>query len=308
MNLSPKFSLPSTFSPLPIAALIFNALVWGVSWWPFRQLEVQGLHPLWTTVCMYVLSASTIMLSKPHALGQVLRAPGLWVLMLAFGATNAAFNWGVVVGDVVRVVFLFYLMPLWVAFLARFILGERFTMLTFLRLLIALLGAAFVLWPEHGEQKMGWYLHFSDVLGLIGGFSFALTNVMLRHQACCSEEGKALSMFIGGILVPGTLACTLCLQSMIASPPNWAWGWGSAVVCLAILFMSSNLLLQYGAARLPANVTSIVMLIEVVFAAVSAILFGAGVLTIKLMIGGALILIAAALSVWSKKKAGDEPA
>ncbi len=94
---------------------------------------------------------------------------------------------------------------------------------------------------------------------------------------------------------------------MIASPPNWAWGWSSAIVCLAILFMLSNLLLQYGAARLPANVTAIVMLIEVVFAAVSAILFGAGVLTPKLMIGGMLILIAAALSVWMQK-AGDEPA
>ena len=217
MKLSLKSFSLSVFSILPIVALIFNALVWGISWWPFRQLEAQGLHPLWTTLGMYVLSASTVMLSKPHALGQVLRTPGLWVLMLAFGTTNAAFNWGVVVGDVVRVVFLFYLMPLWVALLARFFLGERFTMLTLLRLWIALLGAAFVLWPDHGVPKTGWYLHFSDVLGLIGGFSFALTNVMLRHQACRSEEGKALSMFIGGILVPGTLACTLCLQGMIAS-------------------------------------------------------------------------------------------
>ncbi len=293
------------FSILPILALLLNALVWGISWWPFRQLEARGLHPLWTTVVIYVFSTSCLMLSKPHALGQLLHAPGLWVLMLAFGMTNAAFNWGVVVGDVVRVVFLFYLMPLWVALLARFILGESFTLLILLRLLLALLGAAFVLWPESGAPKTGWYLHFSDVLGLLGGFAFALTNVMLRHQAQRSEESRALAMFMGGMSVAGVLACTLSLRGVIDGPPSLAWGWSSAIFCLAVLFMSSNLLLQYGAARLPANVTSIVMLIEVVFAAVSAILFGAGVLTTKLMIGGALILLAAILSV-SSKKVGDE--
>ena len=31
------------------AALVFNALVWGLSWWPLRQLQGYGLHPLWTT-------------------------------------------------------------------------------------------------------------------------------------------------------------------------------------------------------------------------------------------------------------------
>jgi hypothetical protein len=31
---------------LPAIALVFNAFTWGVSWWPFRQLEAAGLHPL----------------------------------------------------------------------------------------------------------------------------------------------------------------------------------------------------------------------------------------------------------------------
>ena len=33
---------------MPAIALIFNAFVWGVSWFPFRQLEGHGLHPVWT--------------------------------------------------------------------------------------------------------------------------------------------------------------------------------------------------------------------------------------------------------------------
>ena len=29
---------------LPVLGLLFNAFTWGVSWWPFRQLQQQGLH------------------------------------------------------------------------------------------------------------------------------------------------------------------------------------------------------------------------------------------------------------------------
>jgi hypothetical protein len=51
----------------------------------------------------------------------------LWVLVLAAGTTNATFNWAVTIGDVVRVVLLFYLMPLWAVLLARLLLKERLT-------------------------------------------------------------------------------------------------------------------------------------------------------------------------------------
>ena len=112
---------------LAALALVFNALVWGTSWWPFRWLQAAGLHPLWATALIYTLASTVIVAVRPRALGQVLRTPALWVLVAAAGTTNAAFNWGVVIGDVVRVVLLFYLMPLWTVLLARLLLGERFT-------------------------------------------------------------------------------------------------------------------------------------------------------------------------------------
>ena len=37
------------------AALMVNALVFGLSWWPFRQLQALGLHPMWTTSLTYLL-------------------------------------------------------------------------------------------------------------------------------------------------------------------------------------------------------------------------------------------------------------
>ena len=140
-------------APLVAAlALCVNAFVWGTSWWPFRQLEAAGLHPLWATVMIYALSATLIATLRPQAVGQVLRTPALWVLVLASGTTNAAFNWAVTIGDVVRVVLLFYLMPLWAVLLARWLLHEPLTRRAGLRVLLALAGAAIVLWPDGGSE------------------------------------------------------------------------------------------------------------------------------------------------------------
>jgi len=278
----------------PALCLSFNALVWGLSWWPFRQLQAFGLHPLWATVLVYLLAVVAILAVRPGALRQLLHTPALWVLLVASGTTNAAFNWAMVIGDVVRVVLLFYLMPLWAVLLARLLLNEALTAMAALRVALALAGAAVVLWPPGG----GWPLPstLADALGVIGGFSFALNNVMLRREAARPEAGRALAMFTGGVLVAGALATALALRGEVAWPPAPASAWVLGALVLSVLFLLSNLALQHGAARLPANVTAVVMLTEVVFAAGSALLLGGGVMTMPLLLGGALIVGAAVLA------------
>ena len=277
-----------------VLALTFNAFVWGVSWWPFRQLQGAGLHPLWSTVGVYALSVAALSVLRPQAWRELLSTPVLWVLVLASGTTNAAFNWAVTVGDVVRVVLLFYLMPLWAVLLARWLLHEPLTAGAMARVVLALAGAAVILWPVGG----GWPVPhtLAEALGLLGGFSFALNNVMLRREARRSEAARALAMFAGGVLVAGVPALLLTAQGSVAGPPTLAWGWGLGMLVLGALFLASNLALQYGAARLPANVTAVVMLTEVLFAAVSSLLLGAGTLDGRLAIGGAAIMAAALLA------------
>lgn len=291
-------SAPHAPALTPALALMLNALVWGTSWWPLRQLQAWELHPLWATVFVYALSAALIVVLRPRAFAQVLHAPALWVLVIASGTTNAAFNWAVVIGDVVRVVLLFYLMPLWAVLLARLLLHEPLSRGAGLRVALALIGAGIVLWPP---ETSGWAnlplpRSLPDWLGVLGGFSFALNNVMLRREAQRPEEGRALAMFGGGVLVAGALATALALSEQAPWPPAPAPGWTLLALLLAALFLASNLALQYGAARLPANVTSVIMLTEVLFASLSALALGGGALTPQLMLGGGLILAAALLS------------
>ena len=317
-----------------VLALVFNAFAWGVSWWPFRHFEQLGLHPLWLTALIYALVVLAVLAVRPGALIELLRTPALWLLVLAAGTTNASFNWAVTLGDVVRVVLLFYLMPLWAVLLARPLLGERLGWRAGLRVALALAGALIVLWPAaepaaaalagagtamtagaasaHAAAPTttttsttttaAWAvtspLGLADVLALIGGFSFALNNVMLRREARRSESARALAMFAGGAIVSAGLALLLGAAGGVPNlpPPQAAWLWG--VLALAVWFLLGNLALQYGAARLPAHTTAVVMITEVLFASATAIAWGAGTLGLQAAAGGTLIVAAAVLAAW----------
>lgn len=279
---------------MPYLGLLFNALVWGLSWWPLRHLQAQGLHPLWATLLFFLLGGVLIGVSRPQAWATVWRTPALWVLALASGATNAAFNWGVSTGEVVRVVLLFYLMPLWAVGLAWWLLGERITRMALVRVSLALCGALLVLRPAEG----GWpaFHGLADWLGLLGGMGFAITNVMLRRQSRQAASARALAMFLGGITLPAALGAVLASQALIPHWPPLQVAWLLPALALGALFFAGNMALQYGASRLPVHITSVVMLTEVVFAASSAVWLGGEVLCPTILAGGALIMAAALMA------------
>lgn len=305
---------------LAVAALLINATVWGLSWWPFRHLHGLGLHPLWSTALVYLLAAVVIGALQPGAWRGLARSPALLALLLAAGGTNAAFNWAVSVGEVTRVVLLFYLTPLWTVPLAWALLGERPDRAIALRVALALGGALLVLTAGPAEAEAGaaagsgaeaagrdLLRRGADLLGLLGGMCFALTNVLLRREAAQPEAQRALAMFAGGALVPGAVAAlgaAALPQAGIGWPSPDVAAWWAPALGLALAFLVANLALQYGAARLPANVTSVVMPAEVPIAALSAMAWAGEAVPATVWVGGALILLATLLAALGGRR-GD---
>lgn len=284
-------------SSLPVAALLFNALVWGLAWWPFQRMHQAGLHPLWATACMYALVLLALLASRRGILGQLRDHPQLWLLALASGLNNVAFNWAVTIGDVVRVILLFYLMPGWAVLLAWSILGERPTAAALLRLALAFTGVVLVLLPQGGAKAhLLQSLSLADALALLGGFMFALTNVTLRRLHAVPGQARMFSMFAGCMLMALTVAFAGRQANVVEAFPPWNTTWAVTGLVLAGLLMLGNWALQFGAARLAAGTTALVMLSEVVFASVSSALMGASTLSTRTVLGGALILLAALLA------------
>ena len=312
---------------LAVLALALNALVWGLSWWPLRQLDTHGLHPLWATACVFALATVVLILITPSGWRHFKQHPQLWWLMAASGLTNVGFNWAVTTGDVVRVVLLFYLMPTWSLLLAWWLLGERPTRGALMRLSLALVGVLLVLktpdspWPVPQDV--------SDVLALLAGFSFALTNIWLLRLQHTPESSRMLAMFGGGALMALACAAVATLTGLIPAvfalpmdgfgmSPIAVWlsdanmtqviaTWAPYVLGLSAAFLVSNFTLQYGAARLSAHTTAMVMMSEVVFASVSSVALGASALTWRVGLGGGMIVTAALLASHIQTSKGNTP-
>ncbi len=250
---------------------------------------------MWATALVYLLVAAAIVAWDRGAPAKVARAPSLWPLLVASGVSNACFNWAVTIGDVIRVVLLFYLMPAWAALLARSVLGEALRPAVLARVGLALAGAAVVLKPPDAPWPVPRDL--ADLLAIVGGMGFAATNVLLRREAAQPESARAFAMFAGGFAVAGALGAVLTVAGAIPGPPAPAGAWLAGVGVLALMFGVGNLCLQHGAARLPANVTAVVLLSEVVFASVSAVLLGGETVSARTLVGGAMIVVAALLAV-----------
>ena len=215
-----------------------------------------------------------------------------------------AFNWAVTVGDVVRVVLLFYLMPAWSVLLAWRVLGERPTRMAVVRLVMAFAGVALVLVPADASiERMVGHLSGADLLALAGGFCFALTNVTLRRLHQLPSESRMLAMFGGGALMATASACAGLLAGFVTPVPALAMGWVVVALLLATAFLLSNYALQYGATRLAAGTTALIMLSEVVFASVSSVLLTDTALDARTVLGGSLIVSAALLATlrWPRK-------
>lgn len=196
-----------------------------------------------------------------------------------------------------RVVLLFYLMPAWTVLLAWLVLGERPSAGSLARLTLALVGVVVVL--KTPESQWPWPQSLADGLALMGGFAFALTNVMLRRLRNTPSDVSLLAMFGGGAMMASLTAWSALHWGAVSAVPALAPNWLAWVAGLGILMLAGNFGMQYGAKRLSASATSIIMLSEVVFASTSAVLLGAGTLTNRVLIGGAFILLAALLSTVS---------
>ena len=283
-------------SLLAAGALVINAFLWGVSWWPFRELQGYGLHPLWATALVYFVVFTGLLIFYRGSLKGFLAHPPLWLLALAAGMTNVGFNWAVTVGDVVRVVLLFYLMPAWSVLVAWALLGEKPTAASLLRLVIAMAGVLIVLQAPDASWPVPQGL--PDWLALMGGFSFALTNVMLSKLSHTPTGSRMLAMFAGGAAMAAGAALVGMAQHAVPAPELKGMA-PLLVIGLSMAFLISNAALQYGAARLAATTTALVMLTEILFASGSAALLGAAAFTPRIWLGGSLIVLAALMAALS---------
>ena len=190
-----------------------------------------------------------------------------------------------------RVVLLFYLAPVWTMLFARLLLGERLAGGGLALMLLAIAGAAVMLW----QPEMGWPLPRSaaEWLGLSAGAMFALSNVLIRKTALVSIEVKVLAVFFGGIVAgAGSLLATEPVAEIWTPVADQAL----LLSLLALVILAVNFAVQHGLTRVSANRAIIIYLFELVVTAISAWLLAGEALALKEWCGGGMIIAAGLFS------------
>jgi drug/metabolite transporter (DMT)-like permease len=283
---------------LPVLSLLVGASLWGVVWYPYRLLGAAGLDGAWASALTYglaLVAGSAIFFSHWR---DVMRAPLACAVMgLAIGWSNLAYVIGVLEGEVMRVLLLFYLAPLWTVPLAHLLLGEKLDARGGTVMVIALAGAAVMLW--HPGLGVPWPANRAEWLGVAAGFLFALGNVLVRRLAHLRDTTKSLAIWAGVTVAAVTFlpfAPTAAEAALRAAASTWDLWVGVGCALLAM-----SLALQFGLTRVPANRAIVILLFELVVAAVASYLLTGERLRPQDWAGGLLIVLASLASGWGVK-------
>jgi len=275
----------------PVFAMLIGASLWGVIWYPMRLLEGGGLGGIWLTLTLYGAALVVSLPRTARSIPEFSRSPAmLALLMLAAGWTNIAFVEAVLEGNILRVLLLFYLSPLWATLMGWALLHERITRVGFASLVIAMSGALLMLWnPILGAP---WPQGKPDWMALTSGFAFALSNVIVRKAQEVSIAAKALSVWAGVVIVGVIMIAVFSLP--VPRPSGSIFAGAVALGVFGILLMT--VLVQYGVTHMPVHRSAVIALVELVAGAVSQQLLTNEIVTMREWVGGVLIVVGAYLA------------
>lgn len=282
---------------LPVFSLLLSATLWGLFWYPLRLLEQAGLSGLWSTLLIYTGTLPLLLYLLRGRYYEFQQAPWLLAgLALTSGWCNVAFVLAVLDGNIVRVLLLFYLSPFWATLIGWWFLGERIHRSTLLVLVVALSGAVIMLW--HPQMGIPFQSETADWLALSSGFSFALTNALVRKAQTTSLQTRTATSWLGVILV--ALFLLLVSANPLGEPSLAALLAAPLIGLLGITIMTFSVI--YGVSHMPLHRSAVILLFEIIVGAVSSQLLTSEVISLQEWIGGALVMLAAFLS--AKKQAG----
>jgi drug/metabolite transporter (DMT)-like permease len=282
----------STHRPFAIASLVYAATLWGLVWYPYRLLNEAGVGGIASGFFSYATPLLLLGWLHGRALHQA-RGHWLWLsaLGLAAGWTNLAYVLAVLEGEVMRVLLLFYLSPLWTVLFSRFLLHEKLNRAGWAVMALAAGGGLTMLW-QPGEWPLPGNL--AEWLALSAGVAFAASNVISRHLEGVTEGAKTVTVWAGVVVLTliGLLFKPAELDFMArAEVISWL-----LLIGVGLTIGSMTYSVQYGLARVPANQAIVIFLFELVVASIAAYFLSDERMDAQEWIGAAMIIIASLFS------------
>ncbi len=282
-----------------ITSLLTGATVWGLIWYPYRAIEAAGLGGVSASLITYLVALVFAVIAFQATLRTARFSWWLPAIALAAGGCNIGYVLAILHGEVMRVLLLFYLSPLWTVLLSRVLLKEHLTRDGAKVIALSLAGAVIMLW--HPRLGFPWPDNLAEWIGLAAGICFALQNVLIRKTVALSIELKSIAVF-AGVIVLGLILMPFEPASSISGLGNLEW---TILIVTGIVLLVVNVVVQFGLMRLPANQAIVIYLFELVVAAISSWLLAGETMGLREWIGGAMIITASVFSGKLEQKAAS---
>ena len=272
-----------------VLILFISSAGWGLTWLPVKTMNEMGLDSMHLILIAFISGAVVL---SPWLFKQFTswkQSLGFMILIaLAGGFANASFQTAIFYGDVIRVMILFYLLPVWSVLGGWIFLKEKIDRIRLIAVVVCLSGAFVILDVWHTSwQGISWI----DLLAIGSGMGLAATNILFRFTQHIPVMSKVSATFIGctvimaGFLMAATV--TAPLPNNGAIPMAMAYG----AVWLTLISIGT----QWAVTRMEAGRSAIIIVMELVVAVTSVALLTAAELKVHEMIGGLMVISAALL-------------
>ncbi len=274
-----------------VFAALYAGIAFGIFWIPIRALEAAGLSGPWAAMAFTLLPVPFVL--PLYWLHRAELRPANWRGILggilgglAFGLYSLAFLYT----DVVRVVMLFHLTPLWGFLLGRLVLGEIITPVRWLAVLLGLSGIAVIFGVGEGlplPENIGDWIAFASGVA----WAFASLLLLIDEEVSVAVHGTSfftVSALVNGIAVVLAGGAIPDSASLVAVFP-----WLLAVTL--ILTIPAGFATIYGPTKLNPGVVALLFMAEIAIATITAAILTDETFGAREAIGVLLVLAAGLL-------------
>ncbi|MFT6641632.1 MAG: drug/metabolite transporter (DMT)-like permease [Patiriisocius sp.] len=287
-------------------AVTVGSAIWGLFWIPLRYLEDAGIPGLWAVALVLTTAFVPSLLATiwRRELSELTTVNG-WVVGFALSTSTVLYFTAVLYTDVIRAIFLFYLLPLWTTLSARLLYGEPIRRAQLAVIAAALVGVWLLL---GGGFSFPVPNNVGDWCAIAAGFCWGFSLSLLRSKEDTRPFASTTATLFSGIILSS--ACALILQYWLSvgmhsnpEPVSLIKTIPVAVAFGAALIFPSMLSQIWGARRIPAPTAALLTMTEILVATGSAgLLIGTDLPPISLL-GGMIIITAVCIDLAVKRRA-----
>lgn len=263
-------------------ALLLVAAMWGISFvWMKDILDQQDVYSFLTS--RFLVAAFAMIALKPKVLRlftKELVVKGL-IIGAALGSGYIFQTLGLERTTPALTGFITGLYVVFTPLIASVFLKEKLTLAMWGYIVLAVVGLAVL-------SVQGWSIGAGDALVLVSAILFAIHIILL---GAWSKKFDAYALTVMQLIGCAILsAIPASINGFVAPPDMQVW---SVVIFTAIFATAFAFVIQtWSQARISTTKVAVILTMEVVFAALFSFMYGMEPFTVRLAVGGTLVLIA----------------